>query len=115
MSTITINGANVHVLGDTWSKHTLISLAVNSEEFSIEHETDAQYGQLEIFTLNDGLRASIREISEDQIEEEELGDRFGFAFVQTTDPEFGNYDKGHQFAVRYWKVEAHEEEASEAA
>lgn len=60
-----------------WSKATLIGLALSSDEFSIEHEQDADYGRLEIVTLNDGLWARVREIDEHQIENEKLGDRFG--------------------------------------
>lgn len=107
MSTTTINGTEVQVINGEWSKYTLISMALNSDNFSIEHETDADYGQLEIFTLNDGLWARVREISEHQIGKEALGDRFGFAFVKTVQNDYRNPDG--EDIVTFWKVEAFED------
>lgn len=111
MKTTVINGANVTVFdrGD-WSVSTLLSLALNSDNFSIEHEQDADYGRTTIYTLDDGFWAHVREISEHQIENEELGDRFGLAFVKTEDNRyrFTEGDQGDEIVVRFWKVEAYE-------
>ncbi|AWM24078.1 hypothetical protein [Sinorhizobium fredii] len=113
MNTTSINGTQVFVLDNRdWSKATLIALALNSDNFSIEHEQDADYGRLEIFTLDDGMWARVREIDENQIENEELGDRFGLTFVKTVDERWNGYDPDDdiQYVVRFWKVEAFEEE-----
>lgn len=107
MKTISINNASVHVLNCDWSVHGLVSLALGSEEFSIEHEQDADYGRLNILTLNDDYYAHVREINEDQIETEDLGDRHGLAFVKTVDENYRDSDGDD--VVRYWKVEVFDE------
>lgn len=107
MKTISINNASVHVLMYDWSVHGLVSLALGSEEFSIEHEQEADYGRLNILTLNDGYYAHVREIDEHQIEAEELGDRVGLALIKTVDENYR--DRDGDDVVRYWKVEVFDE------
>jgi len=64
-----------------------------------------------ICTLDEGFYAYVREIDEHQIEEEKLGDRFGLAFAKT---EYTDW-RGDELetTVRFWRIEAFEEEATE--
>lgn len=95
-----INGCDVFYLEFRNHAH-FIALALNSEEFDLSHEQDADYGRMTICTLSEGLYAYIREIDEDDIEP--LADRglFAHSFIRTAN-EFQN-------GVRYFEVEIHED------
>ncbi len=110
---IYINNTPVHVLEDNDSAFALIALALNNDTFSIEHEQDADYGRMNIYTLEDGLHAYVREISEHQIESGRRSGLFAHAYVKTVVDYRQSSDD--ELSVRFWEVEVHEDTAEDEA
>ncbi|WP_395517821.1 hypothetical protein [Pseudorhizobium flavum] len=94
-----INGADVFEV--EFKDHaTFIALALDNSNFEIHHEQDADYGQMTICTLSEGLYAYVRVISEHQIGQPSSG-LFAHAYVKTEN-EFEN-------GVSFYEVEIHED------
>ncbi len=106
----------VFYTGD-WNAHTLISLVLDTGNFSIEHEEKVSYDQKTVYRLSDGFYAEVSEVDESEVKAVEYkgsGDLWGEAFAKTVHENLSvvDHDSEREPTVTFWKVQVFEDEVA---